>query len=114
MGRGGSGGVPYGDELVAFGEAVSRGTDETEATRSALRNAVGENGFVEAASIVGIFNGLVRTADSTGIPLDDGTRKDSSDFRAELGLETYAGSANTDLAANPADAETDDVAKLFR
>ena len=35
---------------------------------------LGTDGFIETASIIGIFNGLVRTADATGIPLDDSVK----------------------------------------
>lgn len=115
VGRGGSGGgVPHGLELVRFGETVSRGGDEVATAREALLEAVGPAGFVEAAAIVGIFNGLVRTADASGIPLDDGTRDDSADFRSSLGLNDYGGSANTNLDATGAGPPNRDVEKLFR
>lgn len=113
VGRGGDGGVPHGEALLRFGEVVTRGSNEADAARQALLRAVGPAGFMEAASIVGIFNGLVRTADASGIPLDDGTRNDSADFRRELGLDAFAGAANTDLAAVPGAAGPRDVARLF-
>lgn len=113
VGRGGDGGVPHGEALLRFGEAVTRGSDDAGAARRALLRAVGPAGFMEAASIVGIFNGLVRTADASGIPLDDGMRNDSAEFRGELGLDALAGAANTDLAAVHGDAKPRDVASLF-
>ena len=91
----GSGGVPNGEVIVEFGDAVTRGTGKIEPARRALIDAVGIEGFVAAASIVGIFNGLVRTADATGIPLDDETRDATVDFRQELGLNAFPGSSNT-------------------
>ena len=109
----GAGGVAHGAELTRFGEAVTRGSDDVDAARAALIDAVGPDGFVEAASIVGICNGLVRTADATGIPLDDGTRATSVDFRAELGLNAYAGAANTQERDTPPPAG-DDVEGAFR
>ncbi len=42
-----------------------------------------------------IFNGLVRVADGTGIQLDDGLRAFSAADRARLGLDGFAGAANT-------------------
>ncbi len=99
VGRGGDGGVLHGEALLRFGEAVTRGSDDAGATRQALLRAVGPAGFMEAASIVGIFNGLVRTADASGIPLDDGTRDATIETRAALGLDAYAGAANTNLGA---------------
>jgi hypothetical protein len=82
---------------VRFAEAITSGTDDTDAARAALRDALGEAGFLEAAGIVGIFNGLVRTADLSGIPLDEGTLHGSLDFREKLGLNAFAGAANGDL-----------------
>ncbi|MDG2304877.1 MAG: hypothetical protein P8R42_09505 [Candidatus Binatia bacterium] len=113
VGRGGSGGLPHGEEIVRFGEAVSKGEDAGGA-RDALIEAVGPAGFVEAAGIVGIFNGLVRTADASGIPLDDGTRDASGEFREALGLESYAGASNTDLRPTSGDHKTETLEKLFR
>ena len=65
-------GVPHGDALVRFGEAVTRGAEDLDQARADLLHALGPEGFVEAAGIVGIFNGPVRTLDATGISLDDG------------------------------------------
>jgi hypothetical protein len=122
VGRGGDGGIPHGDRLLRFAEAVTRGEDAADAARLALRAAVGEAAFVDAAAIVGIFNGLVRTADAIGIPLDENTLHSSSGFRADLALNDFAGAANTSLEhADPAkarggrlDAEAAaDVAKQF-
>ena len=114
VGRGGSGGVPDGETLVRFAEAVCRGED-VEGPRRGVLEAVGPAGFLEAACIVGIFNGLVRTADATGIPLDDGTLQSTREFRAELGLDAYAGAANSNLAAAATVVlADDDPQKLFR
>ena len=97
VGREGGGGIEHGEALVRFGEAITRGSDDAEAARKALRTALGEEAFVEAAGIVGIFNGLVRTADLSGIPIDEGTLHSSESFRADLGLNDFAGAANSDL-----------------
>lgn len=104
VGRGaGGGGIAHGEALVRFAEAVTRARDDVDAARSALRQAVGDDGFLEAAAIVGIFNGLVRTADLSGIPLDDGTLHGSTDFRDSLGLNVFSGSQNSDIeGADPA------------
>ncbi len=89
--------IEHGEELVRFGEAVTRGSDDLAAAREALRAAVGGAGFVEACGIAGIFNGLVRNADFSGIPLDEGTLHGSADFREQLGLNEFGGAANTDI-----------------
>ena len=58
VGRGtAGGGIPHGAELVAFAEAVTRGSDDADATRRALLGAVGPEAFLLAAGIVGVFNG---------------------------------------------------------
>jgi hypothetical protein len=97
VGGGGDGGVHHGALLVRYAEAVTRGSDDMDDARQALRGAIGEPALILAASIVGIFNGLVRTADSTGIPLDENTLHSSKGFREELALNEYAGSANSEL-----------------
>ena len=64
------GGVEDGAVLTAFAEAVVRATDDLDAARTRALETLGPEKFVEAAATVGIFNGLVRVADSTGIPSD--------------------------------------------
>ena len=102
VGRAGGGGIEHGEELVRFGEALTRGSDDLDAARDALRQAAGDFAFVEAAGIAAIFNGLVRTADLSGIPLDSPTLGSSADFRVELGLESFGGAANTALDGDAA------------
>jgi hypothetical protein len=97
IGEAGAEAIPHGPALVKFGEAVTRGTEDLPGAREALRKALGEEGFADAAAIAAIFNGLVRTADLSGIPLDDGTLHGSADFRETLGLNQFAGAANTAL-----------------
>ncbi len=126
VGRG-DGGVPHGERLAAFAEAATRGAEDLPEVRARLLEAVGPEATLLAAATVGIFNGLVRTADATGIPLDDGTLRASETFRAELGLNEYAGAVSTaaraarvesaDGAADAPDAFSakarDDVRRLF-
>lgn len=99
MGRGGEGGVAHGAALVRFGEAVTLASEDAGQARADLLARVGKEAFVEAACIVAIFNGLVRTADASGIPLDEGTRAATAGYRGELGLEEYGSASNTDLKA---------------
>ena len=102
VGRG-DGGLEHGAALLRFAEAATRGSEDLTDARSALLAEAGGAKFIEAAATVGIFNGLVRNADFTGIPLDEGTLHGSKDFREALGLNVYAGAANTDVArADPA------------
>ena len=98
VGRASGSDVPAGEQLVRFGEAVVRGSEDLPAAREALREALGEAGFLEACGIAGIFNGLVRNADFSGIPLDDAALHASEDFRDKLGLNDFPGARNSDLA----------------
>ena len=93
----GDGAVPHGGVLLAYAEAAARGSEELPQARQAVLAALGEAGFVLAAATVGIFSGLVRVADSIGIPLDERTRQTSGAFREDLGLNAFSGARNTDL-----------------
>ena len=99
----GDGGVPSGAAMVRFAEAVTLSRSDLEESRRALLEELGAAGFVEVAATVGIFNGLVRVADSTGIPLDEVSRKISADFRDSLGLVQFASAQNTDFEAEASD-----------
>ena len=88
--------VGHGLALEAYAAAAHSGDGLEDAT-GAVRDAVGDAGWVEAAMTVAVFNGLVRTADASGIPLDDGVLSATADDRARLGLDAFAGSANSDL-----------------
>ena len=88
--------IPAGKELVAFGEAVTKGADDLDSARNSLQGLLSKEAFLEAAAIAAIFNGLVRTADSSGIPLDDSTKKNSEKFRGDLGLNDFPGAINTE------------------
>ena len=87
--------VEHGAALVAFAEAVTWGADNIVETRQALIEDIGVEAFAEACSIVGIFNGLVRTADATGIPLDESMKNATEDVRQTLGINGFLGSRNT-------------------
>ncbi|MFL2523989.1 MAG: hypothetical protein ACJ0RB_11400 [Candidatus Azotimanducaceae bacterium] len=95
MGGEGAETVDHGAELVSFAEAVTWGSGNVDEVREAVLERLGADGFVEAASIVGIFNGLVRTADATGIPLDDSMKLATVDAREDLGINEFMGALNT-------------------
>ena len=109
----GDGGVPGGAQLIRFAEAATLGSEDLDDARRELIAALGPEAFVEAAATVGIFNGLVRVADATGIPLDDGTLDDSLDFRATLGLDEFGGARNTELGNAQPRERAGDALKLF-
>lgn len=95
MGGQGAERVDHGAELVSFAEAVTWGTGNVGKVRAAVLERLGADGFVEAASIIGIFNGLVRTADATGIPLDDSMKLATVEARKDLGINEFRGALNT-------------------
>jgi hypothetical protein len=93
--RPGDAGVPHGEELLAFATAANRRSDDLPAVRERLRVAVGDEGMIEAAATVAIFNGLVRVADGTGIQLDPSMMTSTVDTRDKLGIGNYGGAANS-------------------
>ena len=90
-------GVTHGDVLVAFAEAAVRGADDLDARRADLVAAVGPAGAGQACATVAAFSGLVRVADGTGIPIDDGLATASVEIREDLDLAAYAGAANSSV-----------------
>jgi hypothetical protein len=92
-------GVEHGAVLIEFAEAVV-GQDEPAMVRSraAVRAVLGDLGLIDAAGIVANFQRMVRIADATGIPLDAPVEMLSADVRAGLGVNDYAGAANTPAA----------------
>lgn len=74
--------------LVAFVEAVL-GEDKAAltATRRAVREAVGNAGFVDACATIASFNAVVKLADGSGIPLEDWKAERTADIRAALDID---------------------------
>ena len=84
------GGVRHGRALLDFAEAVVTDDDTALAhARAALIGAVGPDAFVDAAGVVASFNAVVRIADATGIPLEDFKREQTTEVRAELGIDDW-------------------------
>ena len=88
--------VPHGQTLAHFAEAVISGSDsELAKAREAVIAAVGGDGFVDAACVVGNFERMVRVADATGIPLDAEAVDATIELRESLGLNSYGMAART-------------------
>lgn len=87
----GGGGIPDGDLLVGFVEAVL-GDDEAEliAARRRLHDALGDAGLVDAAGVIANYSALDRVADATGIPLEPAKEANTATIRAELGIDDFA------------------------
>ncbi len=91
-------GVPHSSLLLSFTNAVQIGEPDLETARAELSRAVGDEGLHEAAATIAVFNGLVRVADGTGIQLDGGVFAVSAADRARLGIDDFAGAANSTIA----------------
>jgi len=87
----GDGGVAGGAILTRYAEAVHRaggGHDvDLEPITAEMIDTVGEAGLVDAAAICANFNMMVRIADGTGTPLDEGTIEVSAELRQDLNLD---------------------------
>lgn len=57
------------------------------AARRAVRDAIGDAGFVDACATIASFNAVVKLADGTGIPLEDWKAERTRDLRASLSLD---------------------------
>ena len=95
-GAAGDGGIEHGARLVAFTEAVMGSDEEAlRRERTALREVLSDEAFVDTAAVIGSFNIVDRIADATGIPLDDMIELMTRDLREELALARFGSSANT-------------------
>ena len=72
-----------------------KGDDTVADLRSRLASAAGPEAAGHAIATITAFSGLVRVADGTGIPIDDGLAAASGEIRQELSLETFGGAANS-------------------
>jgi hypothetical protein len=85
--HGGVSGVSHGEELLAFAEALMTGDDASlDRARREMLDAMGVAAFVEAAGVAAQFNGIVRIADATGIPVDSVDAEFTKAIQAELGI----------------------------
>lgn len=89
-------GVPDGDVLIAFTNAVA-GTDPAalDAARSALEDRMGPNATVEAALIAANFSMLDRIANAIGIPMEGPFVEGTADFREDIGINAFLSARNT-------------------
>ena len=84
-------GIPNGDLLIEFGEAVL-GDDpgRLAAARSAIVDAMGAEALVDATGVAGLFNAIDRVADATGAPLEDDKAEQTAALRKEIGIDAFA------------------------
>jgi hypothetical protein len=85
--NGGASGVTHGEELLALAAALMIGDDASlDRARREMVDAMGVAAFVEAAGVAAQFNGIVRIADATGIPVDSVDDEFTKAIQAELGI----------------------------
>jgi hypothetical protein len=58
-------------------------------SRAAVQSTFGDEGLVDAAATVAIFNAVVRIADATGISLEPYKVDSAADLRQSLGIDDY-------------------------
>lgn len=86
----GTGGVPFGAELLAFTEAIADWDDEELAgARERLRSAAGERFMVDAAAVAANFEMMTRVADGTGARFDHETRDARAGLSQSLGIDAW-------------------------
>jgi hypothetical protein len=90
QGNGEATGVTSGAELLAFADAAL-GMDgrALAAARAAVVSVAGVAGMVDAAAVIGGFDGITRIADATGIPVEPAKAEDAADFIAALGIGRF-------------------------
>lgn len=84
-------GIPDGDLMIEFAEAVL-GADEArlDRARAAIAETLGADAVVDSAGVAGLFNAIDRIADSTGAPLEADKAADTETLRAEIGIDAFA------------------------
>ena len=83
-------GVAGATELLAFADAaVRRDVEAILRSRSSVVAALGESAMLDAAGVIGGFDGITRIADATGIPLEPAKAEQTADFRATLGIDRF-------------------------
>lgn len=57
--------------------------------RDKVEKELGTSALVDAAGIIGIFDGIVKVADATGIPLEKDKSIASQEIRVSLGIDKF-------------------------
>ena len=84
--------IDYTEAVVGAGDRVGGDPDRL---RARVLDRLGPEATGHAAATISAFSGLVRVADGTGIPIDDGLAAASADIRHELALGELGGARNS-------------------
>lgn len=60
--------------------ALARDDAALMQARAAVRSSLGEAALLDAAAVIGGFDGITRIADATGIPLEPAKAEQTTDF----------------------------------
>jgi hypothetical protein len=83
-------GVAVAADLIAFADAAVRGdVDGVARARDLLVSGTGEAAMLDAAAVIGGFDGITRIADATGIPLEPAKAEQTADFRETLDIDRF-------------------------
>lgn len=83
-------GVPQGDLLVRFSDALVQRDPKIDELRQQLYTELGPGGVFDAVAVVATFQRQVRISNAIGIPLDESIKKMSEAVQAKLGLDQFA------------------------
>ncbi len=67
----------------------SNNQDDLTVARDKVEKKLGISALVDAAGIIGIFDGIVKVADATGIPLEKDKSIASKEIRLSLGINKF-------------------------
>jgi len=83
-------GVSAAADLLAFADAALQRDNETVSkSRRAVVTVLGEAAMLDAAAVIGGFDGITRIADATGIPLEPAKAEQTAGFRITLGIDRF-------------------------
>ena len=84
-------GIPHGDLLIEFAEAViDTDAARLDAARNAIAAEMGAAALVDSAGVAALFNAIDRVADSTGAPVEDWKLEQTAELRAAIGIDRFA------------------------
>jgi hypothetical protein len=83
-------GVASGSALLALADAALGRNDQALAeAQDAVVAALGPEALIDAAAVIGGFDGITRIADATGIPLEPAKAEQTADFFAALEIGRF-------------------------